>query len=128
MVVVAGSKPCVCVVLLLMLLMADVEKSAGSTAVMWGDEDAMEISSFYSKNSCDGSIGDCFTDEEMLMDSEINRRILAATQHISYGALKGDSVPCSKKGTSYYNCGESGEANPYKRPCTMITRCARDTG
>lgn len=76
---------------------------------------------------CNGLIGECFEDEEMLMDSEINRRILAGKTYISYGALRSNSVPCSRRGASYYNCRSGGQANPYGRSCTQITRCARST-
>ncbi|GLJ12976.1 hypothetical protein SUGI_0201940 [Cryptomeria japonica] len=121
---VAGSRLCAGALLLFLVFLADVEGSLGSTGALWGDGDFMKISK---KKTCDGSIGECFGKEEMLMDSEINRRILATSQYISYEALKADSVPCSKSGTSYYNCGSSGQANPYSRSCTEITRCARDT-
>ncbi|KAJ0971883.1 hypothetical protein J5N97_019842 [Dioscorea zingiberensis] len=65
---------------------------------------------------------------EMQMDSEINRRILWATQkkYISYEALKNDVVPCSRPGAPYYNCRGVSRANPYTRGCGVITRCARD--
>jgi hypothetical protein len=76
---------------------------------------------------CEGSIGECFEDEEMQMDSEINRRFLAGRTYVSYGALRSNSVPCSRRGSSYYNCGSTSQANPYKRSCTQITRCARST-
>ncbi|ERN02184.1 hypothetical protein AMTRI_Chr02g223040 [Amborella trichopoda] len=79
------------------------------------------------KQSCEGSIGECLSGEEFAMDSEINRRILATDQYISYNALKKNIVPCSKKGQSYYNCRAGGQANPYSRGCSAITRCARDT-
>ncbi|GLJ12973.1 hypothetical protein SUGI_0201900 [Cryptomeria japonica] len=112
---VADSKTCVGVLLVLLLLMVDLENSVGSTGVMLGDENAMKIPLVYSKKSCDGSMGNCLGDEE-------NKRRV-----ISYDALEGDRVPCSKIGHSYYHCGESGQANPYKRSCTKITHCARDT-
>ncbi|WCJ32174.1 ralf-like 19 [Euphorbia peplus] len=70
------------------------------------------------------------SDEEMMMDSESSRRILAfkAKKYISYAALKADQVPCNKKGRSYYNCGHiKTKANPYRRACTAITKCQRFT-
>ncbi|GLJ12977.1 hypothetical protein SUGI_0201960 [Cryptomeria japonica] len=121
---VVGSRLCAGALLLFLVFLAGVDGSLGSAGALWGNADFMKISK---KTTCDGSIGDCFPEEEMLMDSELNRRILATTQYISYGALRADSVPCSKSGTSYYNCGSSGQANPYSKSCTQITRCARDT-
>ncbi|KAI4295183.1 hypothetical protein MLD38_040563 [Melastoma candidum] len=61
--------------------------------------------------------------EEFLMDSEISRRILATTRYISYGALQRDTVPCSRRGASYYNCKPGASGNPYSRGCSAITRC-----
>ncbi|KAI4369256.1 hypothetical protein MLD38_017717 [Melastoma candidum] len=74
--------------------------------------------------SCKGPISECSSWVEFEMDSEANLRILAATQvkHISYGALMPGTTPCSLKGKSYYNC-MPGEANPYTRPCSVITQC-----
>ena len=46
-----------------------------------------------------------------------------ATGYISYLALSRDSVPCSQRGASYYNCRPSGAANPYSRGCSAITQC-----
>ncbi|KAI3986398.1 hypothetical protein MKX01_002243 [Papaver californicum] len=70
--------------------------------------------------SCEGStVGDC----ENEMDSEISRRILATTKYISYESLKKNSVPCSEKGASYYNCKPGAQANPYNRGCSAITKC-----
>lgn len=82
------------------------------------------------KRSCDGKIGrEClWEDQEMEMDSEINRRILAVQKkYISYEALKRDEVPCFKPGASYYNCHAPVPAHPYVRGCTIITGCERDT-
>nr|XP_027111545.1 rapid alkalinization factor-like [Coffea arabica] len=73
--------------------------------------------------SCRGSIAECLGSGELSMDSEINRRILATRNYISYGALQRNTVPCSRRGSSYYNCQPGGEANPYTRGCSAITRC-----
>lgn len=78
------------------------------------------------QGGCRGSIGECMDatgEGEFEMDSEINRRILATTKYISYGALQRDTVPCSIKGASYYNCRVGAQANPYSRGCSAITRC-----
>ncbi|KAI7747700.1 hypothetical protein M8C21_023572 [Ambrosia artemisiifolia] len=74
---------------------------------------------------CSGSIAECMAAGEMEMESESTRRILATSNYISYGALQGNNVPCSQRGASYYNCRSGGQANPYQRGCSTITRCAR---
>ncbi|KAK3433086.1 protein RALF-like 19 [Eucalyptus grandis] len=76
------------------------------------------------------SVGDSIgAFNEMMLDSEINRRQLAGRgRHISYNALKKNNVPCSRRGQSYYNCKKMKKANPYKRGCSSITRCKRVTG
>ncbi|KAI4371048.1 hypothetical protein MLD38_019323 [Melastoma candidum] len=85
------------------------------------------LSSFV--NPVGDSVGDWVAEEEMALDSEINHRILAAARrYISYGALRRNSVPCSRRGQSYYNCNQMRKANPYKRGCSVITHCKRFTG
>ncbi|XP_020221298.1 protein RALF-like 19 [Cajanus cajan] len=76
-----------------------------------------------------GAVGDLIGDDnEMLLDSESNRRTLGSRQrYISYGALRANNVPCGRHGRSYYNCQQRGRANPYSRGCSRITHCARDT-
>ncbi|KAL4308011.1 hypothetical protein GQ457_01G002210 [Hibiscus cannabinus] len=86
------------------------------------------------KSECGGSIAECLMqagedssefDAEFAMGSEISRRILATTRYISYGALRRNTVPCSRRGASYYNCRPGAQANPYSRGCSRITRCRR---
>ncbi|GMI76044.1 ralf-like 33 [Hibiscus trionum] len=72
---------------------------------------------------CQGSVAECMADDEFDMDFEISRRVLQTTQYISYGAMQRDTVPCSRRGASYYNCQPGAEANPYNRGCSAITRC-----
>ncbi|KAL9235026.1 hypothetical protein vseg_009827 [Gypsophila vaccaria] len=62
---------------------------------------------------------------EFELDSMSNRRILAQTSYISYGALNKNRVPCSRRGASYYNCQPGAQANPYRRGCSTISRCRR---
>ena len=97
---VAGSKLCASLVLVLLLFMADVENSVGST----GDENGVKIS----------------------MGGEDEKMAMRRSRRMLLGVMDGDRVPCSKIG--HHHCGESGQANPYKRPCTKITHCHRDTG
>lgn len=77
------------------------------------------------RSACQGSIAECLAGDEFEMDSEINRRILSTKKYISYGALNRNSVPCSRRGASYYNCRHGAQANPYNRGCSSITRCRR---
>ncbi|KAE8681933.1 Protein RALF-like 33 [Hibiscus syriacus] len=77
-----------------------------------------------SGSSCRGSTAECMAND---MDDglELTRRMLqtANTQYISYGALQRDTVPCSLRGASYYNCQPGAQANPYNRGCSAIARC-----
>ncbi|EOA29534.1 hypothetical protein CARUB_v10014939mg [Capsella rubella] len=74
-----------------------------------------------------GVIGEEEGEEEMMMPSEISRRVMMMRKrYISYETLRRDMVPCQKPGASYYAC-RSGQANSYNRGCSIITRCARDT-
>jgi len=121
--VVSGSSLVRVVLGLLLLLLVAVSvgaMDAGDGVLNWT---AKQI-------QCSGSIGECLDeDEEMLMDSESNRRSLWWKRtYISYGALARNRVPCQKRGVSYYNCRRGSQANPYHRGCSRITRCARDTG
>ncbi|MQL82666.1 hypothetical protein Taro_015140 [Colocasia esculenta] len=75
------------------------------------------------RSACKGTIAECLAGEEFALDSESNRRILATTGYISYAALRRGSVPCSRRGASYYNCRAGAQANPYSRGCSAITRC-----
>lgn len=70
---------------------------------------------------CGGSIEECMGEGEVGM--EMSRRILATSQYISYKALQRNTVPCSHRGASYYNCRAGAQANPYTRGCASITRC-----
>ncbi|KAJ8561192.1 hypothetical protein K7X08_027382 [Anisodus acutangulus] len=82
------------------------------------------------KRGCVEKLQECselVDDEEKLMDSESNRRILLMQKkYISYGTLRRDLVPCNTPGASYYNCKAPGAANTYNRGCEIITRCARE--
>ncbi|CAN4093091.1 unnamed protein product [Withania somnifera] len=102
------------------LLIASLIISGDATG---GDFDVSGWIPVKSADSCDGSIAECMAAGEFEMDSVSNRRILATDDYISYGALQRNSVPCSRRGASYYNCKTGAEANPYSRGCTAITRC-----
>lgn len=106
------------IVILAVLFAAVTSQSAGFTG------DFMPI-----ETECTGSIAECSLSSagefEFEMDSEINRRILQTTRYISYGALRRNTVPCSRRGASYYNCRRGAQANPYSRGCSAITRCRR---
>ncbi|XP_015688641.2 rapid alkalinization factor-like [Oryza brachyantha] len=56
-------------------------------------------------------------------EAAVVRRVLQGQGYISYGALRRDTTPCSVRGASYYNCHPGGQANPYSRGCSAITRC-----
>ncbi|KAJ0253134.1 hypothetical protein HA466_0122120 [Hirschfeldia incana] len=107
------------VVVILVIVTARVE--AG------GYEDALGfVVRAGSSSNCRGTIADCMSEEEEFeLDSESSRRILASKKYVSYGAMRKNSVPCSRRGASYYNCQRGAQANPYSRGCSTITRCRR---
>ncbi|KAI5355947.1 PREDICTED: RALF [Prunus dulcis] len=74
-------------------------------------------------SACKGSIAECLAarDEEFDLDSEINRRILATSKYISYGAMQRNTVPCFRRGASCYNCQPGAQSNPYSSDCNAIT-------
>lgn len=75
------------------------------------------------KPQCHDTLAECMVKEEIEMGMEINRRILATSNYISYQALRSNSIPCSRRGSSYYNCRVGSQANPYSRQCTTLTQC-----
>lgn len=72
-----------------------------------------------------GAVGAVGEDEEFGFPGgdSVARRVLQGGGYLSYGALRRDNVPCSVRGASYYNCRPGGQANPYSRGCSAITRC-----
>ncbi|KAF8006535.1 hypothetical protein BT93_K0743 [Corymbia citriodora subsp. variegata] len=83
--------------------------------------DLHQASYFMWRSECRGdSIGECRVLGE---ETKSERRILATRQYIGYQALRRNSVPCSQRGTSYYNCQAGAQSNPYSRSCSQITRC-----
>ncbi|VAH68394.1 unnamed protein product [Triticum turgidum subsp. durum] len=62
-------------------------------------------------------------DEEGCGGEATLRRHLGGGGYIGYDALRRNAVPCSVRGASYYNCRPGGQANPYSRGCSSITRC-----
>ncbi|XP_075501946.1 rapid alkalinization factor-like [Primulina tabacum] len=96
-----------------------------SVAATMGSGDASVWMMPATRSGCKGTVAECLVDgdEEFELDSESNRRILVTRKYISYGALQRDSVPCSRRGASYYNCRPGAQANPYSRGCSAITRC-----
>ncbi|XP_008789920.1 protein RALF-like 33 [Phoenix dactylifera] len=77
------------------------------------------------RTECRGTVAECIAGDEFELESEISRRILAFRRYISYNSLRRGSVPCSRRGASYYNCRPGAHANPYSRGCSAITRCRR---
>ncbi|KAH9306257.1 hypothetical protein KI387_010661, partial [Taxus chinensis] len=117
----------IAVSLCVVVFMAAMETTMSSDGFMWSQNDMNKVMDIWNavntySSRCNGRIGDCFPEEETLMDSEINRRTLwRRRNYISYGVLLRNSVPCTKRGRSYYHCGDSLHANPYRRPCSKIT-------
>ncbi|KAL0336257.1 UNVERIFIED_CONTAM: protein RALF-like 32 [Sesamum radiatum] len=109
----------------LLLALAHLINSSTATATALNDSAAGPSSS-----SCVGSIAECNQELEMLMESEISRRVLEQKKYISPGALKRDQPVC--------NGGEAGEpysrgsgclpepSNTYNRGCSRYYRCRSD--
>ncbi|KAJ0797168.1 putative rapid ALkalinization Factor [Helianthus annuus] len=109
-------------ILLHLLISAFALSSFNISPVAAGGDEFRWISN--QTGGCKGSIAECMAAGEMEMETESTRRILATSNYISYDALQGNNVPCSQRGASYYNCRSGGQANPYQRGCSTITRCS----
>ncbi|CAL9750283.1 unnamed protein product [Musa acuminata subsp. burmannicoides] len=106
--------------LLLLVAAAGLTPAAATDGGAGGD---LPLGWIPSLSGCRGSIAECLAGEEFDLGSEVTRRFLATSSYISYGALKRDTVPCSRRGASYYNCRPGAQANPYSRSCSAITQC-----
>nr|GMC68267.1 protein RALF-like 33 [Ipomoea batatas] len=74
----------------------------------------------------DGGLIDCEEGEEIKMDSESSRRMLYRRlgKYVSYySIIEMDSVPCDRRGHSYYSCMYRGPVRPYMRGCSRFTKC-----
>ncbi|XP_040385472.1 rapid alkalinization factor [Oryza brachyantha] len=120
--------------LAVLVVVLAVAAAAASAASLAGGEHHLQLGILSTTGGeCRGTVGECLGrgevdggEEEGELGSasaEAHRRVLAGNTYISYGALRRDSVPCSRRGASYYNCRPGGAANPYHRGCSRITRC-----
>ncbi|PON55673.1 Rapid ALkalinization Factor [Parasponia andersonii] len=79
---------------------------------------------------CNGSIAECDEEGEMLMESDISRRVLAQKKYISPGALKPDQPVCNGggRGQAYSKSGNClpQSSNPPDRGCEKYYRCRSD--
>ncbi|XP_062208786.1 rapid alkalinization factor-like [Phragmites australis] len=82
--------------------------------------------------TCRGTVAECmeYSDVDAEGEGDVaamitgKRRVLQGVSgYICYDALRRNSVPCSQRGASYYNCQPGAEANPYSRGCSQITQC-----
>ncbi|NP_001147163.2 RALF precursor [Zea mays] len=116
------------VLLLLLAVAASAWAGAGASHLDLG---LGFLSSGDRRRECRGTVAECLDESEGLdlgagpASVESHRRALygGGGGYISYGALRRDNVPCSRRGASYYNCRPGGQANPYHRGCSRITRC-----
>nr|DAD24135.1 TPA_asm: hypothetical protein HUJ06_025598 [Nelumbo nucifera] len=78
----------------------------------------------YEQKPCNGSIADCYEEEELLMESEISRRILAQSDPVTDISKVNNDNPCGKQsnGRPYKSC--VGPKNGV-RPCTQGNGCDR---
>ncbi|KAM1017524.1 hypothetical protein FF2_046312 [Malus domestica] len=111
------------IILLVMTLAMVVESTQYSS--MRRNAGEVEVASL--PDRCDGLSGeDCLNIKEEEEEGDEDTEEAETTRCISYGALERDKVPCDRRGSSYYNCGTSGQVNPYHRGCSVITYCARE--
>ncbi|KAF0905525.1 hypothetical protein E2562_007322 [Oryza meyeriana var. granulata] len=103
------------------LLLALLLALAGGAAAVAGEVPlSLELGVGGSRN--DG-FGFSSAEEAAADGAAVVRRVLQGQRYISYGALGPATTPCSLRGASYYNCRPGGQANPYSRGCSVITRC-----
>ncbi|CAL9114792.1 unnamed protein product [Musa textilis] len=79
--------------LLLLVAAAGLTPAAAAGGGAGGD---LPLGWIPSLSGCRGSIAECLAGEEFDLGSEVSRRFLATSSYISYGALKRDTVPCSR--------------------------------
>ena len=119
---------------LLLLLLAVAASSASAAGGSHLDLDLGFLSSSSGggagrRRECRGTVAECLAEDseeeglDLVSSAESHRRALYGGGYISYGALRRDNVPCSRRGASYYNCRPGAQANPYHRGCSRITRC-----
>ncbi|KAG5549135.1 hypothetical protein RHGRI_014488 [Rhododendron griersonianum] len=121
-----ATSSCLSQILILCLATALLVLQSPRATAASGSHDQRLLGWAPTRSGCRGTIAECLAaGDQDESDSEIgSRRILSTNVYISYGALQRNTVPCSQRGASYYNCyGNSAHANPYTRGCTAITRC-----
>ncbi|KAF8402148.1 hypothetical protein HHK36_013100 [Tetracentron sinense] len=78
---------------------------------------------------CNGSIAECYEEDEMLMESEISRRFLEEKKYITPGALNKDKPVCrgGASGEAYTKTGGClpPPANPEDRGCSRYQQCRK---
>ncbi|KQK03687.1 rapid alkalinization factor [Brachypodium distachyon] len=114
-------------------LLAALAPSSSSAATAMGSGGGVAAAVVLRRGgrTCRGTVGECMEffgvdgeGEEEVAAMAGKRRVLQdGSGYIGYDALKRDSVPCSQRGASYYNCQPGAEANPYSRGCSAITQC-----
>ena len=115
--------------LLLLLAVAAFSASAAAGSHLDLDLGFLSSSSGGRRRECRGTVAECLAEDseeeglDLVSSAESHRRALYGGGYISYGALRRDNVPCSRRGASYYNCRPGAQANPYHRGCSRITRC-----
>ncbi|RZR84028.1 hypothetical protein BHM03_00010774 [Ensete ventricosum] len=120
----AGLKAFICfTVALLLFLAGNALATAGAAAAGGESGSQLPLGWIPYLSGCRGTVAECVAGDEFDLGSEVTRRILATSRYISYNALRRDTVPCSRRGASYYNCRPGAQANPYSRSCSAITRC-----
>ncbi|XP_049932554.1 protein RALF-like 22 [Nymphaea colorata] len=94
-----------------------------SISEIWRDSGSL-LEWTVQRPGCSGrSARDCLAEDESLMDTEVNRRMLQMQrQYISYRSLDRGAVPCTRPGASYYNCHPR-PVYPKSRGCELMADC-----
>ncbi|KAL5542778.1 hypothetical protein UlMin_010488 [Ulmus minor] len=81
----------------------------------------------YTYMPCNGSIAECDEESEMMMESDISKRILQNKKYISPGALKPNQPVCGggERGEAYSKTGGClpPQSNPGQRGCQKYYKC-----
>ncbi|KAK1368686.1 hypothetical protein POM88_034778 [Heracleum sosnowskyi] len=96
--------------ILFLSLLISANSSSRYKGIGWNKAAAFNVnvqpyaatSNFY---NCNGKIGDCIDPaEEMMLDSEASKQVLAVEKFVIYKFFDKEHVPCDKRGQSYYSC------------------------
>lgn len=95
--------------ILFLSLIITANSSSRYKGIGWNKVEMFDVQTYAGTSNfynCNGRIGDCIDQaEEMMLDSEASKQILALEQKfIIYKFFDKEHVPCNQRGQSYYSC------------------------